>query len=71
MSFVKEASYAIKNTLMLCRDEGDFDIAKHAIIEFCSAFELTDDEIIQALTDASGNSSMEDEAIDCLIASLG
>jgi len=70
MSFVKEASDAIKNTLVMCRDSSEFTIAKQAIIEFCTAFEMTDEEIIEALILASGNSAEEDYEIDSIIESL-
>lgn len=70
MSFVIPASEAIKNILMICRQESDFEIAEHAIIELLSAFEMTDEEIIEALNLASGNSIMEDECIDRMISNI-
>lgn len=70
MSFVIPASEAIKNTLMVCREGSDFEIAEHAIIELLSAFEMTDEEIAEALNLASGNSAIEDECIDRMISNL-
>lgn len=70
MSFVIPASKAIASTLMMCREKSDFEIAEHAIIELLSAFEMTDEEIIEALNLASGNSAIEDECIDRMISNL-
>ena len=70
MGFVKEASDAIKNTLVICRDGFEFDIAKHAIVEFCMAFGLTNDELTEALNLAAGNSAVEDAAIDEIVETL-
>ena len=67
MSFVKEASGAIKNVLVSCTGWREFDIAKHAIIEFSMAFGLTDDELIEALTAARGVSAVCDVVISELV----
>ncbi|MGL4354128.1 MAG: hypothetical protein ACRCVV_14810 [Shewanella sp.] len=67
MSFVNEAAEAIRNSLVICQDARELEIASNAIIEFCSAFEMDDKEIISALNIASGNSSQEDECIDEII----
>lgn len=60
-------SEAIRNSLMMCCDRRELEVAANCIIEMCSAFGMTDDEIVQACNDASGNSSMEDDMIDDII----
>lgn len=67
MESINSAIEAIANTLVICRDKEELHVAGHAIIEFCTAFGMTDSEIVTALSRAGGNSAMEDEFIDSMI----
>lgn len=67
MENINKAIEAIANALVVCRDKEELHVAGHAIIEFCTAFGMTDSEIVTALSRAGGNSAMEDEFIDSMI----
>lgn len=67
MENINRAIDAIANTLVICRDKEELHVAGHAIIEFCTAFGMTDREIITALSRSGGNSAMEDDFIDSMI----
>lgn len=67
---VTKAAAAIRNSFVDCPDWETLDYVGSAVIEFCTAFEMTDDEIIEALTQASGCSALEDEFIDHMIAGI-
>ena len=67
---ITRAATAIRNSFADCPDWETLDYVGGAVIEFCTAFEMTDEEIIEALTQASGNSDLEDEFIDRMIARI-
>ncbi len=70
MSKIVAVSMAIKNALMMCREWREMECCGNAIIELCTAFEMDDEEIIEALKFASGNSVQEDDFIDNMIANI-
>ena len=67
MDNINKAIDGIDNTLVICRNKEELHVAGHAIIEFCTAFGMTDSEIVTALSRSGGNSAMEDEFIDSMI----
>lgn len=67
---VTKAAAAIRNSFVDCPDWETLDYVGSAVIEFCTAFEMTDEEIVDALQLAGGNSALEDEFIDHMVERL-
>ena len=67
---ITRAATAIRNSFADCPDWETLDYVGGAVIEFCTAFEMTDEEITKALIDAGGCSALEDEFIDHMIKRL-
>ena len=67
---VIKAAAAIRNSFAGCLDWETLEYMGRAAIEFCTAFEMTDEEIVDALQLAGGNSALEDEFIDRMVERL-
>ena len=63
------ASIAIRN-IIDSSDQYYFEFCGSCIVEFCSAFSMDDDEICQALKNASGNSREGDDFLDEMISRI-
>ena len=63
------ASIAIRN-IIDSSDRYYFEVCGSCIIEFCSAFSMSDEEIWQALQIASGNSREGDDFLDEMISRI-
>lgn len=66
----QQVTCAIKDTLSQCNSDEDFRIATYCIAEFLLISDLSVDEMIGCLENASGDYAYSDKCIDDMIVGL-